>query len=121
MRVLVIAATLLICGCGAGRGWDRANTAMEVTFLGELAVDAVQTSTIVADCQEYNPIVGPCNNRMPYQLYVPVLGVLHVAAALVLPPRYRDWFQAATIGVEGHVVFFNALVPDQQRPVDSAR
>lgn len=120
MRGLLISVVLL-GGCAMGRGWDRANTAMEAAFLGELTVDAIQTRTIVADCQEYNPIVGPCNNRMPYQAYVPVLGLLHVVAAVALPPRYRDWFQAATIGIEGHVVFFNALVPDQARPATETR
>lgn len=121
-RALVALAVLAVSGCcGVGRGWDHTNTAMEAAFVGELTVDALETGGIVGACQEYNPIIGRCGDRLPYGVYIPLVGLLHVAAALVLPPRWRDGFQAATLGVEGHVVYINAIVPLQPAPAATGR
>ena len=110
IRAALIA--LLLSGCCPFRQWSRTDTVLEATFGAELAVDAAQTGHIVAECQEYNPIVGPCGERVPFPVYQLAVAVLHVAVAAALPPRWREIFQGVTIGVEGHTIYFNAIVPD---------
>jgi hypothetical protein len=108
IHVVVLAS---LAACVPGRGWSRANTALEATFLAELAVDGAQTEAwILPGCTETNPIVGRCGERVPVPLYLAGAAVLHVAVAWLLPGRARDAWQAITIGVEGHVVLQNALV-----------
>lgn len=110
MRWMLILCLVAACG---PRGWDRTNTAMEATMFAELAVDGYQTRTIVSNCQEYNPVIGPCGDRVPLGVYIPVTAVLHAVIAYALPPRARNIFQAATAGAEAHVIYFNSIVPDQ--------
>ena len=84
--LLMVALT----GCAAGRGWTAANTAMELGFVGEVAVDTYQTERyILPTCAELNPLVGRCGERVPLAVYVPVGLVLHAAIAWALPPRLR--------------------------------
>ncbi len=116
---VVVAASL--SGCSFGHGWTHANTAMEAGFAGELALDTVQTREIVGACQEYNPVIGPCGDRMPYGAYTGLTMLAHAAIALALPPKYREVFQAFTLGVEGHNVYYNTLVPTQMTPSDARR
>lgn len=108
------AIALLLAGC-CPQQWSRTDTALEATFGAELVVDAAQTASIVNNCQEYNPVVGPCGERVPFPIYELAVMVLHAAIAAELPPRAREIFQGVTIGVEGHTIYFNALVPDQPR------
>ena len=114
MRLLLIAAFL--AGCFPHeRHWDGTNTVLEVTFAAELAVDGMQTRQIVADCQEYNPVIGPCGDRVPLGAYIPLTGLLHLAVSYFLPPKARLVWQSVTVGAEGHVIYFNSIVPDQKR------
>ena len=112
MRLLAI-AVLVIGGCCPAR-YSKTDLALEGTFAAELAVDAAQTGAIVGECQEYNPVIGRCGQRMPYPLYTLSALVLHLAISAILPPRARTIWQGVTVGVEAHTLYYNALVPDQR-------
>lgn len=115
MGRMVIAMALVLTGCAAGRGWTAANTAMELGFAGEVAIDAYQTARyILPACAELNPIVGRCGDRVPLGVYVPVGLVLHAAVAWALPPRLRNLFQIASLGIEGAVIGVNWSTQDDR-------
>lgn len=116
MRVLLVLIAVLASGCLHNRHWDTTNTALEATFAAEITVDGLQTRKIVADCQEYNPVIGPCGDRVPLGVYIPLTGILHAAISYVLPPKARLIWQSATSGAEANVIYYNTLVPDQARP-----
>lgn len=108
MARAAIAIALALTGCAAGQGWTAANTAMELGFVAEVAIDAYQTSqSILPACAELNPIVGRCGERVPLAVYVPVGIALHAAVAWALPPRLRNIFQIGSLGLEGAVVGLN--------------
>ncbi len=111
----MVLMAIMLAGCGAGRGWTGANTAMELGFAGEVAIDTYQTSrSILPACAELNPIVGRCGDRVPLAVYVPVGLVLHAAIAWALPPRLRNLFQIASLGVEGAVIGLNWSTQDDR-------
>lgn len=106
----------LVSGCAAGRGWTSTNTALELGFAGELAIDAYQTQTyFLPTCAELNPIVGRCGERVPLAVYLPVSFALHVAIAWALPPRARDLFQAFSLGAEGLAITHNWQTIEHKR------
>lgn len=105
MRALVLAAALSL---GACHQWSPMNTVAESAFAVEIAIDASQTRFITKDCNEINPIVGKCGQRVPFYVYLPLAFLTHWAIAAALPPSWRPWFQAVTAGVEGTVVYDNA-------------
>lgn len=112
MRRAAVALAMIGACCPAR--WSRTDYALEGTFGAELAVDLAQTQGIVANCQEYNPVIGRCGDRVPPGIYTLAVAVLHAAITAVLPPRARTIFQGITIGVEAHTVYFNELVPDHR-------
>ncbi len=107
-KVLVAMTVVALAGCAAGAGWTARNTALELGFVGETAIDTYQTAhDILPRCAELNPIVGRCGDRVPLAVYVPVGLVLHAAIAWALPPRLRTTFQAISLGFEGAAVGLN--------------
>lgn len=108
--IVALAASYALVGC-AGRPWARSDVGLEAAFGVELVGDAVQTSAIVAGCHEYNPIVGPCGERVPFPVYFLTAAALHLAISAVLPARARAVFQGATLGLEGHVIYMNSITP----------
>lgn len=111
---LIAIAVLVIGGCCPAR-YSKTDLALEGTFAAELAVDGAQTRAIVDDCQEYNPVIGPCGQRVPYPAYILGALVIHAAISAVLPPRARTIWQSITVGVEAHTLYYNAIVPDQMK------
>lgn len=106
---LCITIALLASAC-CNRQWTRTDTALEATFAAEMAVDTYQTGAIVDACREVNPVIGSCNDRVPYQVYQPVMLLAHAVVSYMLPPNWRRIWQGITVGVEGHQVFVNAEV-----------
>jgi hypothetical protein len=111
-------------GCAAGQGWTARNTALELAFVGETAVDTYQTArNILPNCAELNPIVGRCGDRVPLAIYIPAGLLLHAAVAWALPPRWRTPFQAISLGFESIAVGSNVITQRirEDREHDAAR
>ncbi len=87
----------LLTACG---GWTHQDTLLEAGALAVTAKDWQQTIWITEGCREQNPIMGKCGEQMAPNTYFPLVGLLHVGIALLLPPRARTVFQAVTMGVE---------------------
>jgi len=100
--------SLVTSGCAtAGRGWTTADTAAQATFAAALAIDWAQSQSITMHCAEENPVIGPCGDRVPLGVYIPAVLVAELAAAVVLPPRYRRMVEGVAVGAELHVVWMN--------------
>jgi hypothetical protein len=94
-------------GCGAHNSWSVRDVTMESAFVGLTAVDYAQTRQIVKACGESNPFIGRCGEKVDVTLYMVTATLAHILVAHVLDDDARTVFQAATIGIEGHVVFRN--------------
>jgi hypothetical protein len=104
---LIPVILLAAVSCG---GWSRKDTALEAGVALTFALDWHQTAGaggVTGSCQESNPILGACGERMPVNLYFPVVFALHPLLAAVLPPAWRTIFQAITIGGEGSTTWSN--------------
>lgn len=80
-----------------------------------VGVDAEQTAwnNKLGDdrCGESNPIVGPCGDRLPVGVYVPVVLLLHTGAAHAIPHgRWRTAFQTLTLGFEAAIIYGNYVL-----------
>ncbi len=95
---------VLVASCG---GWSHQDTLLEAGALTISAKDWQQTEWITTSCHEQNPILGKCGERMAPDTYFPLVGLLHVGIALILPPRARTVFQAVTLGAEINQVWAN--------------
>ncbi len=107
MRVL-----LCLCLCLVGCGWTRSEVAAETVALAATAADWYQTRVIVAGCDEVNPIIGPCGERLTPDAYFPLALVAQLAVAAVLPHPWRLAWAGATAGAEVNQVYLNTLSPD---------
>ena len=103
MRFLI--ALALVSGCTGG--WSKYDTLREIGFAAEQSTDWYQTSWIVKNCDETNPIMGTCGGRMSPNVYFPVATALHAAVSSVLPPEWRRSWQYFTGGAEGTIVWMN--------------
>jgi hypothetical protein len=103
MRGLALCMVSLM-GCA---GWTKSDVALETTFVATAAVDWHQSTGIVDDCRELNPVIGSCGDVVPLSVYFPVLVALHVVIAAALPRRWRGIFQGVTIGIEATTIYRN--------------
>ena len=104
-RWLLVVAIAGSAGCAS---WSRRDTALEAGFFVATTVDWQQTQDITLACDEVNPVIGTCGQRVPVSLYFPVLLVAHAAIAALLPPRWRTAFQAFTAGMEVSTTYWNS-------------
>ena len=97
-------AILALAGCA---GWSRKDTALESAFFLATTIDWGQTQDITAACDEVNPVMGSCGQRVPVGAYFPMLLLAHVAIAAALPPSWRSTFQGFTLGMELTTTYWN--------------
>ena len=83
------------------------DTALELAFVAATVIDWNQTTSITADCQELNPVIGRCGNGVPPHVYFPIVLFVHVAIAATLPRPWREIFQAFTTGIEATTIYRN--------------
>jgi hypothetical protein len=100
----IIAIVILLAGC---QQWTRRDTALEVAFFTASTLDWQQTMDITASCNEVNPVLGSCGQRIPVGMYFPLVLAAHAALAAVLPPSWRGTFQGFTVGVETATTYWN--------------
>lgn len=104
MRALIACVVLAAC-----TPWRPQDTVLETAFIASIAVDWHQTMTITGDCSEANPVIGPCGHSVPPEIYFPITVLVHAVVARVLPPPWRELFQAFTIGLEVSTIWGNQM------------
>jgi hypothetical protein len=102
MRIALVLAAALGCN-----NWTHKDTALEAAFFVATTLDWQQTAEITSMCDEINPIMGACGQRIPVGVYFPVLLMAHAAIASVLPPSWRSTFQGLTVGMEATTTYWN--------------
>jgi hypothetical protein len=100
-----VVAIVALQGCVR---WNKTDTVMAGIGVAESAVDLYQTSRyIVPACDEQNPLIKKCGQGISPGIVIPVGALLSVAAAAVLPPKYRRYWLGAYIGIEGATIWSN--------------
>jgi hypothetical protein len=102
-----------ISGC-ASIQWTKADTVRQLTVTGMLITDWVQTRNNAIDgwnevC-ETNIILGSRPNHEMVDLYMLGSIIGHFAVSLLLPHKYRSYWQMFWIGVETYAITNNELV-----------
>lgn len=97
------------------RRWTGMDIALETAFVGAVLMDAEQTAwnNKLGDmrCGESNPVLGPCGDRVPVDVYVPAALLLHTGASFLIPHgKWRTAFQALTVGFEAAVIYGNYVL-----------
>jgi hypothetical protein len=104
---VIVAVIVIVCSCSGcastGARWSAANTAAELAYQTTNVVDAMQTAQIQdrADVREGNAVtravIGEKPSTRDTALYFASLGVSHYLISMALPPKWRAWFQGATL------------------------
>ena len=113
MKLLAVAISALLGGCAMMEPhpeWEPKDTALEVGFQVLNALDArttqriadnayaVETSALTRAVLEPNPSANET------AVYFAVTGLSHYLISRALPPKWRKWFQAGTIGYSATVL-----------------
>lgn len=99
-----IAVCLVLAGCTQ---WTMSDTVFQGAVVATTAVDWHQSVAIADDCRETNEVIGRCGDRVPVNVYFPVIIALEIAAAAALPKPWRRVFQAFVLGVEASTIYSN--------------
>jgi hypothetical protein len=100
------AALLLLFACAH---WSAQDTILQTTVTVASMGDWTQSQNIVDACEETNPVIGACGQRLNVNLYFALFIVAHGAISAILPPRWRTIWQALFVGSELHTVYRNAV------------
>lgn len=96
-------ALALVAGCG----WTTRQAALGAASTVLLAADWAQTQTITSSCREANPVLGPCGQHFPVNIYFPMV----IAGSLLFGHALGDLKEvlfSGIAGAEGFVVWSNA-------------
>lgn len=85
----LILALVLMVGCG--KPWTTTNKVLMTSTFTMIMTDFAQTTEIVNDCAEMNPIIGPCGERVHIMIYFPVVITAIAVMTDTLPPRWRNY------------------------------
>lgn len=98
---------LALCGVTGCLSPAQRTTGLAMAAVTTLAIDWHQTRAITRNCNELNPIIGPCGERVSVDLYFPLViaGTLVLAAALDRP--WGDMVLAGVAGAEGATIWSN--------------
>jgi len=85
--------------------------ALEAVFVAATMVDWKQSGKYVAGCREANPAIGPCGERIPLNVWIPVAALAHLAITHALPAgTWRTAWLGLTGGLEVDSVYANYLL-----------
>lgn len=103
MKPILLAAALAACTPA-----QRTGTLATLATVS-LSIDWLQTRDIVRECQELNPIIGECGQRVSPDVYFPVVILGTLAAGYLIGGAWGDATFAAMAGAETATVWANAL------------
>jgi hypothetical protein len=111
MRRLVF-LSIFLSGCSTfepPEEWRLRDTALEVSFQIVNALDARSTQRIAASpYQEVavitRAVLGPKPDAGETAAYFAVSGLTHYLIGRSLPPKWRKWWQAGTLGHSAYVL-----------------
>ncbi len=105
MKALLLAA---IVACTPA----QRTTSLALASTTLLAVDWSQTrGGITSACRELNPIIGPCGDRVPVDMYFPVVIVAHLALGLAMREPWRDVWFGTVAGAQAATTWANWRTP----------
>lgn len=110
MQRALAVAVLSVTGCAR---WSAHNTALELAFVTEQAIDYRQTSEAIAYGGEGNPIIGAHGENASPAAYFVTTTILHAFISAALPRYWRETFQGATLVDQGWNVYRNVATQDQ--------
>lgn len=111
-RLSVTVAALLLSAC-ASAPWSPRDVALEASFQAVNAIDGITTARIAGDpsLEERVPftrrVLGPNPSSSDAALYFATAGASHWLISRALPPKWRPWFQAPTVGASAAAVSDN--------------
>lgn len=91
--------------------WNWKDTVLEGTFVTLTVIDWGQTRGIALHPNQYretNPLLGSHPSITKVDTFIPAGIIIHGVISMALPPKYRAYWQAVWIGVEGGAVWHNA-------------
>lgn len=105
-RLSVVVLCLTLTGCSGWRGYQHGT---EAAWQTAHAVDYLQTRYIVHSdkYREANPLISNDPSEAYALAFFAATGLLHWMISYALPDRYRDLWQAATLGGKITCVVFN--------------
>jgi len=111
--ILIIFIILISCPVQAytfAEQWTKTDSALEAVYIGSTIIDWGQTRDIAKHPQEYheiNPVLGRHPSLDTVDILIPAGIVAHGIISMALPPKYRIYWQAVFIGIEGFTVLSN--------------
>jgi len=89
--------------------WTLQDTILQVSIIGLIAVDWMQTLTFIEEDGYYetNPILGKYPSRGEVNVYCAASILITTGIAYILPKPYRTIYQSIAIGVEMEAVKHN--------------
>ena len=110
MKKVMVVVILLVATIGYADEWTKQDTYRELAFIGLLAVDYLQTRTIVQTPDkyfEYNSVMGKHPNQQTVDIYMASVAIIHPIISYLLPVKSDKWkwinrenWQYVTIGIE---------------------
>jgi hypothetical protein len=97
----------------AESNWTSENTDKQLAFTVLEIVDLGQTlytSDLYDDRHEINPFLGRYPSKDKITRYFAICIVGNAIIAYLLPPKWRDWWQNGSIGLEVIMVTNNIIV-----------
>jgi len=110
MRWCILALLAVLTACAAPQPLSRRDVALEVSWLAIHLVDYGQTRTVARNPDRYyecNPCYGEHPSADRIDVLFPLGAALHPVVTWLLPPRWRPYWQGASIASSGGCVVNN--------------
>lgn len=104
---IIVAIVAFSAFVSSGCTHTQRAAALSVASTALLVADWQQTTDVHMTCTEENPIIGKCGERVPVNVYFPVVIGAHLAVGMLLPKRWREIWFATVAGAEGSTVWSN--------------
>lgn len=105
MKALLVAAALSGCSLTPAQRTGTLATLATVS----LGIDWLQTRDIVRECQELNPIIGECGQRVDPDVYFPIAIVSLLVTAYAIGGDAGDLMLMGVAGAQTATVWGNAV------------
>lgn len=91
--------------------WNKEDIALQTIFTIETLIDWKQTKTCMKNGgREKNYLLGSRPNQQTIDLFMGSSILLHAGISMLLPKKYRNYWQYLWIGIEAKVIHHNYQV-----------